>query len=269
MKVCLIGDGLVSLTLENVLIQKDLFVDIYSVKKNNFNDQSRTLGISKSNIDFFNNKIMNIEKILWNIQKIKIFTDNNNKKELLKFDNKSNQIFSIIRNNQLQKILLEKLKRSKFVKFRRNLNVKKNRYKLVINSDPTHPIIKKYFFRKIEKNYNSLAYTTTIVHKKIKNNTAYQNFTKNGPIAFLPVSEYETSIVYSLKSLDKKDNLEMNSLVKKYNPNYSIKKINSWSSFTLRSSSLRNYYKSNILAFGDLLHKIHPLAGQGFNMSLR
>src|SRR6056300_1107358 len=150
MKVCLIGDGLVSLTLANVLIQKDLFVDIYSVKKNNFNDQSRTLGISKSNIDFFNNEIMNIEKILWNIQKIKIFTDKNNKKELLKFDNKSNQIFSIIRNNKLQK--------SKFVKFTGNLNVKKNHYKLVINSDPTHPIIKKYFYRKIEKNYSSVAY---------------------------------------------------------------------------------------------------------------
>jgi 2-octaprenyl-6-methoxyphenol hydroxylase len=62
MKVCLIGDGLVSLTLANVLIQKDLFVDIYSVKKNNFNDQSRTLGISKSNIDFFNNEIIILKK---------------------------------------------------------------------------------------------------------------------------------------------------------------------------------------------------------------
>jgi len=266
MKVCIIGDGLVGLALANVLIQKDLFVDIYSVKKNHFNDQSRTLGISKSNIDFFNNKIMNIEKILWNIQKIKIFTD---KKELLKFDNKTNQIFSIIRNNQLQKLLFDKLKRSKFIKFKKNLNVKKNHYNLVISSDPTHPIIKKYFSRKIEKNYNSFAYTTTIIHEKIKNNTAYQNFTKNGPIAFLPISDSETSIVYSLKSLDKKNNLEMNSLVKKYNPIYSIKKINSWSSFTLKSSSLRNYYKDNILAFGDLLHKIHPLAGQGFNMSLR
>ena len=35
----------------------------------------------------------------------------------------------------------------------------------------------------------------------------------------------------------------MNNLVEKYNPIYSIKKINSWSSFKLRSSSLRNYYK--------------------------
>ncbi len=34
MKVCIIGDGLVSLTLANVLIKKDLYVDIYSIKKN-------------------------------------------------------------------------------------------------------------------------------------------------------------------------------------------------------------------------------------------
>jgi 2-octaprenyl-6-methoxyphenol hydroxylase len=210
-----------------------------------------------------------LKKFYGIFKKSKFLQTKNNKKELLKFDNKSNQIFSIIRNNQLQKILFDRLKRSKFVKFTENLNVKKNHYKLVINSDPTHPIIKKYFYRKIEKNYSSFAYTTTILHKKIKNNTAYQNFTKNGPIAFLPVSDCETSIVYSLKSLDKKNNLEMNSLVEKYNPIYSIKKINSWSSFRLRSSSLRNYYKGNILAFGDLLHKIHPLAGQGFNMSLR
>ena len=37
----------------------------------------------------------------------------------------------------------------------------------------------------------------------------------------------------------------------------------------MSSSDLRNYYYENILAFGELLHKIHPLAGQGFNMSIR
>ena len=88
-------------------------------------------------------------------------------------------------------------------------------------------------------------------------------------MAFLPISESETSIVYSFKSPQKKDELEIENLIKKYNPIYSIKKINTWNSFKLRSSSLRKYYKDNILAFGDLLHKLHPLAGQGFNMSLR
>ena len=61
----------------------------------------------------------------------------------------------------------------------------------------------------------------------------------------------------------------MNNLIKKYNPIYSIKKINNWKSFELRLTNLRNYYKNNILAFGDLLHRIHPLAGQGFNMTIR
>lgn len=269
MKIGIIGDGLVGLTLANVLIQKDLFVDIYAPKKNNFKDQSRTLGISKSNIDYFNNQIMSINKISWQIKKIKIFTDKDNKKELLEFDNKDNQIFSIIRNHKLQKKLLDKLKKSKLVKFINKSKILKNDYELIINSDKTHPISKKYFHRKIEKNYYSYAYTTTFIHKKNINNTAYQNFTKNGPIAFLPISNFETSIVYSIKSPYKKSNLEMDKLTEKYNPIYSIKKINKWSSFQLNSSSLRNYFKSNILAFGDLLHKIHPLAGQGFNMSLR
>ena len=49
----------------------------------------------------------------------------------------------------------------------------------------------------------------------------------------------------------------------------SIIKINDCNQFVLRSSNLRKYYKGNILAFGDLLHRIHPLAGQGFNMCLR
>ena len=37
----------------------------------------------------------------------------------------------------------------------------------------------------------------------------------------------------------------------------------------LQFSLLKNYYFKNILCFGDVLHKIHPLAGQGFNMTLR
>ena len=29
------------------------------------------------------------------------------------------------------------------------------------------------------------------------------------------------------------------------------------------------YFKDNVLAFGDKLHTIHPLAGQGLNMNIR
>ena len=273
MKVGIIGNGLVSLTLANVLIQKELAVDILSNKKNIKYDKSRTLGISKSNTNYFNNEIVNIKKILWNINKIKIYTEKNSYDELLKFNNNDKQIFSIVKNYQLQKILKNKLKKSKFVKFKNNINtanIIKQNYQLIINCDPNHQITKKFFSNKIEKNYNSYAYTTIINHKKmIDNKTAFQNFTNNGPIAFLPISTTQTSVVYSLRIKNNKYNFDIKNLIKKYNPIYSITRINDCSYFKLKSSNLRKYYKNNILAFGDLLHKIHPLAGQGFNMSLR
>jgi len=39
--------------------------------------------------------------------------------------------------------------------------------------------------------------------------------------------------------------------------------------FELTSSNLRSYYHKNVIAFGDILHRLHPHAGQGFNMSIR
>ena len=90
MKVCIIGDGLVSLTLANVLIQKDLSVDILFNNKTNKYCKTRTLGISKSNIDYFNKEIINIKKILWEIKNIKIFTENLSNKEILNFTHKKN-----------------------------------------------------------------------------------------------------------------------------------------------------------------------------------
>ena len=273
MKVCIIGNGLVSLTLASVLIKKELSVDILFSKKNNKYNKISTLGISGSNIDYFNKEIINIEKILWKIKNIKIFTEKFLDEEILNFDNGNKQIFSIIKNHRLYEILNSNLKKSKFIKFKNTIDYKsieKKNYKLIINCDPNHQITKMFFSNKIEKNYNSYAYTTIISHKKIsKNNIAFQNFTKRGPIAFLPISNTQTSIVYSLKENKVENNFNIMNLIKKYNPRYSILKADDFVRFKLQSSSLRKYYKNNILAFGDILHKIHPLAGQGFNMSLR
>ena len=273
MKVCIIGDGLVSLTLAKVLIQKELSVDILLNRKNNKYDKTRTLGISKSNIDYFNKKIINIEKILWEIKNIKIYSEKSSNQEVLNFNNNNKQIFSIIKNYELHKILIDNLKKSKFIKFKNYTNHKSidnEKYKLIINCDTQNQITKKFFSSKIEKNYNSYAYTTIINHKKVsENNIAYQNFTNKGPIAFLPISNTQTSVVYSLRIKNSEDNIDIKNLIKKYNPGYSINKINDCGRFELKSSMQRKYYKNNILAFGDLLHKIHPLAGQGFNMSLR
>ena len=143
------------------------------------------------------------------------------------------------------------------------------KYDLIINCDPLNIITKKFFNKKFSKKYNSNAYTTIISHKKIINNVAVQIFTKKGPLAFLPISNTQTSVVYSIPNNINKVKENIEKLIRNQNTKYKIKQIEKINNYELGFLNLRVYYYKNILAFGDLLHKIHPLAGQGFNMTIR
>jgi len=278
MNICIIGGGLTSLSLAKNLINKKINVHFYHKNKIENLSPSRTIGISKNNLEFFRNEIYKTpKKIFWEIKKIEIYSEKLEKENLLKFENDKGNLFYMVKNDELYKSLASKISKNKFFKkdiikkssFYKNL-LKENKYDLIINCDSNNFLSKKFFTKKIDKNYNDFAYTTILKHKKIKNNIATQIFTKNGPIAFLPISNSETSVVCSLDTKNKnyKDS-EVLDLINKNNPKYQIQKTLKLSNFKLSSSNLRNYHHKNILAFGDLLHRIHPLAGQGFNMTIR
>ena len=270
MKVCILGTGLSSLTLAKALVNLKIYVDVVGTKKSNKVNTSRTLGISKSNIDFFNSHIVDIKKLLWKLKKIEIFSDNLKNEKLIKFENKNEYLFSILKNYDLVKILNRGLSLNRYFKKIHDKNsISYHDYNLVINTEYENLITKKYFSKKIKKKYNSTAYTTVIYHQKILNNIATQIFTSKGPLAFLPISDTETSIVYSIDNLKLKKSENIYNLIKKYNFKYKIRRIKKIDKFELSSVILRSYYHENILAFGDLLHRIHPLAGQGFNMTIR
>ena len=278
MNICIIGDGLTGLSLAKNLINKKINVHFYHKEKTKNLSSNRTIGISKNNLEFFKKEILNMDnKFFWEIKKIEIFSEKLEKENLLRFENDQDKLFYMFKNENLYESLINKISKNKFFKknlikkksFYKNL-LKKNKFDLIVNCDPNNFLTKKFFVKKIYKNYNNLAYTTILKHKKIENNTATQIFTKSGPIAFLPISNNETSIVCSLdiKNRTYKDS-EVLDLISKNNPKYQIKKILKLSSFKLSLSTLRNYHHDNILAFGDFLHRVHPLAGQGFNMTIR
>ena len=271
MKVCILGNGLASLAIAKSLINQGIKIDLISRNFKSFYDKSQTLGISQSNIDFFNKNILNINNLLWGINKIEIFSENFNKEKILNFEKKNNLLFSTVKNYKLYNYLLSELKKNTLFSVKnKNYSLSSKNYNLVINLDPQHIISKKFFYKKFTKNYDSFAHVTIVEHQKIpSNNIASQIFTKQGPIAFLPISSTETSIVYSArgrKSLEKK---KLEKLIRKNLAKCKIKKIKNVKSFELKSHNIRTYYHENILAFGDLLHRLHPLAGQGFNMTLR
>ena len=277
MNVCIIGDGLTSLSLAKNLINKKINVHIYHKRIVGNFSSNRTIGMSKNNLEFFEKHILKLpKKIKWEIKRIEIYSEKLKKNKILNFKN-NKILFYMLKNDELYKSLNNKLIKNKFFKkiiikkenFYEKL-LKKNDYDLIINCDQNNHISKKYFIKKINKDYKSSAYTTIIEHEKLENNSAIQIFTGLGPIAFLPISSIKTSVVLSLDVKHKNYNdKEILDLINRHNPKFKIKKILKLSCFKLKSSILRNYSHKNILAFGDLLHRIHPLAGQGFNMTIR
>ena len=117
---------------------------------------------------------------------------------------------------------------------------------------------------KLPKKYR--AYQSTY-KKSIYRYLGYEIKYKNS-ISDIPIDYTKTSIVFSYKGV-KIDDEKIIDIFKKYNSFYAFTKINKIENFTLSFEMLRNYTYNNILAFGDLIHRIHPLAGQGFNMTIR
>ena len=278
MNICLIGHGIPCLILANVLTNKNIKISIFDEGNYKKNFETRTLGIAKKNIDFLKKESISLENNAWFINNIKIFNESQNNKEILNFGPVDGKLFSIIKYTKFINLLKKNIKKKKLVHFinknkttfYNSIMNNKNEFDLIVNFNENNKISKELFFRKQYKNYNSLAYTTLINHQKCDNRIAYQVFTKFGPIAFLPCSNKQTSIVFSIFKQNKnfKED-EILELIKKYNKRYLIKSFSKLEKFSLKGSVLKNYYNKNILCFGDNIHKIHPLAGQGLNMTIR
>ena len=104
MKVCILGSGLSALTLAKALVNENIYVDMVSSKNKLKINSTRTIGISKSNLDYLNNSIINIEKIIWKLKKIEIYSDNLKNEKILNFQN-NEQLFSIVKNFKLYEII--------------------------------------------------------------------------------------------------------------------------------------------------------------------
>jgi 2-octaprenyl-6-methoxyphenol hydroxylase len=105
MTVCILGNNLTALTLRRHLLICNIDVDLFYTKKNYKISNTRTIGITKNNIDFFNKNIINIEKLIWKLKKIEIFSENLNKENLINFKANKDQLFSIVKNYKLYKII--------------------------------------------------------------------------------------------------------------------------------------------------------------------
>ena len=293
-KVCIVGGGLTGLITAITLSKLNLEIDLITDSNNHNLRSNRTLAISQSNFNFI--KDLNIFKLtkkdFWPCVKMKLYTETENKNfsEIFYFENKEKNILYIVENKKVINLMNKKIKQIKNISLKRNKKISKinstgslksvkfnnytSNYNLVIIcTGHKSPLVKNIFKDKIlEHSYEEMSVTTTIKHTPTKNNIARQLFLNNEILALLPVSSTKTSIVWSVKKKSVKKNISfIKKKIETYTKNY-YKKIKFFTTLEFKDLNFflrKKYHNDRILLFGDALHVVHPLVGQGFNMILR
>ena len=103
--------------------------------------------------------------------------------------------------------------------------------------------------------------------------TAWQRFLSTGPLAFLPLANGQSSIVWSCDDdqvgqlVDATDDEFCDALTEAFESK--LGRVNSCSarmSFPLGWHHCEHWLKRRVLLIGDAAHSVHPLAGQGVNL---
>ncbi|MEM7017167.1 MAG: UbiH/UbiF/VisC/COQ6 family ubiquinone biosynthesis hydroxylase [Pseudomonadota bacterium] len=124
--------------------------------------------------------------------------------------------------------------------------------------------------------YNQLAIVGNIRTAESHQDTAWQRFLPDGPLAFLPLPEPNLlSIVWSVRTMQARKLLNMTdaafcdalSQASEYCLG-NVESVSKRASFPLQRRHADHYVQPRAALIGDAVRSIHPLAGQGMNLGL-
>jgi len=125
--------------------------------------------------------------------------------------------------------------------------------------------------------YGQTAMVFNVSHKENHNNIAQEIFMPSGPFAILPLKDgYSSAIVWTEKSelaeiylkMSKKEfQLHLSEKFMEYFGKSEV--ISEVFAYPLSVKFSNEYFKGRLCLLGDSAHSMHPIAGQGFNQTIR
>ena len=151
------------------------------------------------------------------------------------------------------------------------------RARLLIAADGANsPIRKQLGIGTRDRDYGQRAIVAHVGTERSHESTAWQRFQPGGPLAFLPLADGRSSIVWSLQNDEATRLLALDDAAFCAELGCAldfrlgaITSITPRHAFPLRMRLAERYVAGRCALLGDAAHAVHPLAGQGLNLGLR
>lgn len=284
-KIVILGENIPSNLLRYFFEQESITYDGFKFQTKE-NNNAQYLAIRPSFFvwfeNFFNEKFVKF----YPVNSIKLYSKEKKFFDISSSDGSYKHLFHMIKNHDIYDFFEQKkLSNIKTIREKDQFLIdQKNQiitcgkdsyeYDLLINCDPKFNTL--LGIHEITHNYDEVAITASFSTTNPTYNMAKQFFLKDSIFAFLPHADNEFSIVWScqkdlfnyISKLSTKAFINEISNILKIQSK-SIQMIDKRVSFPLHHMINEPNQNKNIISLGSAAHQIHPLAGQGLNLSLK
>jgi len=130
--------------------------------------------------------------------------------------------------------------------------------------------------RTATKDYHQIAIVTSVTPDRSHENTAWERFTTDGPVALLPLAENRCAVVFTVRSEDAGRYLAMDEdeflsgLRSRFGARLGrFQRLGARKSYPLHYLVAAEQVRERAVLLGNTAHTLHPNGAQGFNLCLR